>query len=74
MTDHLVVGLSAWIIQDANYPDFAQGSRTAFALEFWAQTPLEGIELPAAMRPWHAHQGSAIYAVTGRVVHVDNDW
>ena len=31
------IGLSAWIIQDGNYPDFAVGDVRSFALEFYAQ-------------------------------------
>jgi hypothetical protein len=29
------IGLSAWIIQDGNYPDFEVGQTVEFALEFW---------------------------------------
>lgn len=29
------LGLSAWIIQDGNYPDFEVGQTAEFALEFW---------------------------------------
>lgn len=48
MATHLTVTLSFWVIQDGNYPDFAQGSHTAFGLEFWAQRPLEEFAPPAA--------------------------
>jgi hypothetical protein len=30
------IGLSSWIIQDGNYPDFAVGDVAKFALEFYA--------------------------------------
>src|SRR5713226_900842 len=29
------ISLSAWIIQDGNYPDFEVGQTAEFALEFW---------------------------------------
>jgi hypothetical protein len=29
------IGLSAWVIQDGNYPDFEVGQTAEFALEFW---------------------------------------
>jgi hypothetical protein len=29
------IGLSAWIIQDGNYPDFEVGQTVEFAVEFW---------------------------------------
>lgn len=29
------IGLSAWIIQDGNYPDFCVGQTAEFAVEFW---------------------------------------
>lgn len=37
------IGLSAWIIQDGNYPDFAIGETVEFAVEFYQQpgTPVE---------------------------------
>jgi len=31
------IGLSAWIIQDGNYPDFAVGETVEFAVEFYQQ-------------------------------------
>ncbi|MGJ4913862.1 hypothetical protein ACQR10_02030 [Bradyrhizobium sp. HKCCYLRH2060] len=74
MADHLVVGLSAWIIQDGNYGDFTRGDRTAFALEFWAQPPLTRVEPRDEIIASMAHRGSAIYEVVARVVHVAEDW
>jgi hypothetical protein len=74
MTGHLIVGLSSWVIQDGNYPDFVQGSQTAFALEFWAQNPLEEIEPDDAMAPSHLHRGSAAYDIVARVLHVAEHW
>jgi hypothetical protein len=41
MADTLVVGLHSWIIQDGNYGDFATNTNAAFALEFYASSPLE---------------------------------
>jgi hypothetical protein len=38
MTNSFKIGLSSWIIQDGNYPDFKQGERAAFAIEFFAPT------------------------------------
>ncbi len=74
MADHLFVGLSAWIIQDGNYPDFLQGSQTAFALEFAPLTPLEEIPPNGAVAPLFLHRGSGSYDVVARVVHVAAHW
>jgi hypothetical protein len=38
------IGLSAWIIQDGNYPDFAVGQTVEFAVEFYQQ-PATAIEV-----------------------------
>jgi hypothetical protein len=40
------IGLSAWIIQDGNYPDFAVGTPVEFAVEFYLRpgTPVDVCE------------------------------
>jgi hypothetical protein len=36
----LCVGLSSWIIQDENYPDFELGEKAKFAIEFYSENGL----------------------------------
>jgi hypothetical protein len=76
MTDDrsLVIGLSSWIIQDGNYGDFCRGDAPAFALEFYAATPLEEFEPERTSVPSLIHNGGACYELVGQVVHVADDW
>jgi hypothetical protein len=71
----LVVGLSAWIIQDGNYEDFERNQQTSFALEFY---PAENLRVRAPGVPSLAlissSGWSALYDVTGTIVHVAEDW
>jgi hypothetical protein len=62
----LQIGLSSWIIQDGNYPDFQAGQEYRFALEFYAQDPSIDDSLPA-MRAL-AQMGSAKYRADGSVI------
>ena len=34
----LQIGLSSWIVQDGNYPDFVRGTTVEFALEAWVRS------------------------------------
>jgi hypothetical protein len=64
------LGLSAWIIQDGNYGDFARGDRVEAAVEFWFDDRLELAE-PSA--PSAHHVDGSTYEVVGRVVLVEAD-
>jgi hypothetical protein len=72
----LIVGLSSWIIQDGNYPDFERNQQASFALEF---DPVKGLqvgkpETPPSITLINSPDCSARYNATGRVVHVADDW
>ena len=71
----LIVDLSAWIIQDGNYPDFERDQRTSFALEFLHSSDLQACE-PARPQSLALHtvNWSAIYDAVGTVVHVAAEW
>lgn len=51
MADTLIVGLHSWIIQDGNYGDFARDTNAAFALEFYALSPLAAVESDPKLAP-----------------------
>jgi hypothetical protein len=72
----LIVGLSSWIIQDGNYPDFERNQQTAFALEFYPAENLQVSESQAApsLSLINSSAWSALYNAIGRVVHVADDW
>ncbi len=72
MADHLVVGLSSWIVQEGNYGDFARGDRAAFAVEFYAARAWREIAPLAA--PALVHSWGAFHAASGRIVHLDDEW
>jgi hypothetical protein len=74
MADTLVVGLHSWIIQDGNYGDFARNTNAAFALEFYASSPLEVLELNSNPVPALIHIRDADYEVVGHVIHVADHW
>jgi hypothetical protein len=74
MTDTLVVGLHSWIIQDGNYGDFARNTNSAFALEFYALSPLEMFESKPKPVPAFVRIGDADYKVVGQVIHVADGW
>lgn len=65
--DKVVVGLSAWIIQDGNYPDFRVGESARFALEFHAHSlRTTCVREPSAeqIRPGrYSFTGRSVYAV-----------
>lgn len=60
------IGLSAWIIQDGNYPDFEEGSISRFALEFYSERGFETAE-PNHETPGLVHLRDAHYAARGVV-------
>lgn len=60
------VGLSAWIVQDGNYPDFEVGQAAEFALEFWLPEEVVG---PASGRNISANNlGNCLYDAVAEVV------
>lgn len=48
------IGLSAWIIQDRNYPDFSGGQTAEFAVEFFkfhgSTTEVSGSEISVVVQ------------------------
>ncbi|NJM91931.1 MAG: hypothetical protein HC861_04095 [Rhodospirillaceae bacterium] len=71
----LIVDLSAWIIQDGNYPDFERNQRTSFALEFYRGEDLQVCEPSEPSLSLISSLGwSPIYAATGKVIHVAAKW
>jgi hypothetical protein len=60
------IGLSAWIIQDGNYPDFEVGQTAEFALEFWLP---DGVTGRASSGELSAHNaGGCLYDTVADVV------
>jgi hypothetical protein len=74
MADTLVVGLHSWIIQDGNYGDFARNTSAAFALEFYASSPLEVFESNPKPVPALVRICDADYEIVGQVIHVADHW
>jgi hypothetical protein len=74
MADTLVVGLHSWIIQDGNYGDFARDMKAAFALEFYATSPLEMLESNPKLAPALVRVRDADYEVVGQVIHSAGHW
>jgi hypothetical protein len=72
----LIVGLSSWIIQDGNYPDFVRDQQTSFALEFYPVKALQVDEpgTPSSIALINRPDWSARYNATGRVIYVADDW
>jgi hypothetical protein len=75
MTKLFKIGLSGWIIQDGNYPNFKRGDQVAFAIEFFCPEPLSVVE--EASRQLESIQSIGVdhYQIVGKVIHVrDSDW
>src|SRR6476659_2245245 len=73
--DRLQIGHAAWIIQDGNYPDFAVGQDTRFALEFHSETMDAASEGPSVLE----QVGADRYRVRAQVVwrldqHAEPAW
>lgn len=64
------IGLSSWIIQDGNYPDFACGEEVGFALEFYAEAGLHRAERIRKVAPLRDYS----YRISAEVIHVSMDW
>jgi len=62
------IGLSSWIIQDGNYPDFRQGEERSFAVEFNVKAAVETKSPTQGLIQYI--EGSQYHAI-GRVVHRD---
>lgn len=67
----LLIGLSAWIIQDGNYPDFEAGKAYDFALEFYPHVPPTCHTDTTA--PSLISLGDALYDATGSVIFGSED-
>lgn len=63
------IGLSAWIIQDGNYSDFAVGDEARFALEFHANSHSTISEAPRS----YACTKDSTYCVIAQVVFKKGD-
>jgi hypothetical protein len=63
------IGMSAWIVQDGNYPDFTVGQRTRFALEFYAESIRSS---PAAIRSFAGVQ-PARYNASGIITYATEE-
>jgi hypothetical protein len=74
MTEALPIGLSSWIVQDGNYPDFKIGQECAFALEFYAMEPLTSVSGEPLPEPRHIYKGNAQFEVVGRNIYAGNEW
>ena len=74
IADTLVVGLHSWIIQDGNYGDFTRDTTAAFALEFYASSPLEIFESNPKPVTALIHICDADYEAVGHVIHVADHW
>jgi len=75
MTNSFKIGLSSWIIQDGNYPDFKRGERAAFAIEFFALTALSMAETQSPPITSIQNVEADHYRIVAKVVHVrDFDW
>lgn len=74
METDLAIGLSAWIIQDGNYEDFAQGDHAAFALEFFAPSKLSVFTPGQEPAVSLSNLGEANYEAIGKVGHVERRW
>lgn len=68
----LHIGLSAWIIQDGNYPDFEQGGTSRFALEFYSERGMQ-IAAPNHATTGLVHCRDAHYAARGVVRYSTED-
>ena len=74
MPGSFIVGLSSWIIQDGNYPDFTRGAQVAFALEFYSANGLSILDEGGQVASLE-HLHSSTYRLVGRVIHLrDSEW
>jgi hypothetical protein len=74
MTNSLSIGLSSWIIQDGNYPDFKKGDTASFALEFYAPAEL-AVAPDSGQVTALEHLRDSTYQIRGKVAHVrDIEW
>jgi hypothetical protein len=64
-----VFGLSAWIVQDGNYADFARGQVAEFAVEF----EFDDLEIVEAATRSATLLRDSDYAIAGEVVFTDGD-
>lgn len=60
------IGLSSWIIQDGNYPDFTVGQHAEFALEFYPTN----VRLSESIAKSAKRLAAAKYEITGEIVYL----
>lgn len=63
------IGLSAWVIQDGNYPDFEAGKLAGFALEFSSESFRSGGPKSKTAKPL----GEAKYEVNSQIIYLAAD-
>jgi hypothetical protein len=65
------IGLSSWIIQDGNYPDFVAGQEAEFAVEFYwpPKTPLQ----PCSAEVFAQPVTDALYRVVARKIFASQE-
>ena len=63
------IGLSSWIIQDGNYPDFTVGQLAEFALEFYTTR----VHLRESTAKSAKRLGAAKYEINGEIVYLTPD-
>ena len=63
------IGLSSWIIQDGNYPDFTVGQLAEFALEFYPTR----VHLRESTAKLAKRLGAAKYEINGEIVYLTPD-
>jgi hypothetical protein len=70
--NHLIAGVSSWIINDGNHQNFKRGDETAFAVQFYAPSPLTLVEdgQPVLQESIDRNR----YRILSRVSHVFSDW
>lgn len=74
MNEVLPIGLSSWIIQDGNYPDFEVGQERPFALQFYAHEPLKAMRAQNIIQPQHVYRGDCRFSIIGKSIHAGLDW
>ena len=69
-TSGIEIGLSAWIIQDGNYPEFELGKEYRFALEVGVDTLINSSEISKSM----TRASEARYDFTGEILMQDSEF
>lgn len=69
------IGISSWIIQDGNYPDFVRGQSASFAVEFYSKDGLRLAHDREASGPLGLTRiSSSLHDLRARIIHATDDW